>query len=46
MVGDGLVALHGYFTDLLEEAGAETREEAVASRASLRDMIKMRFGFE
>jgi hypothetical protein len=46
MTGDGLVALHGHFTALLEEAGAETSEEAQASRASLRDMIKMHFGFE
>jgi hypothetical protein len=46
MTGDGLVALHHHFTTLLEEQGAETREEAQASRASLRDMFKMRFGYE
>jgi hypothetical protein len=44
MTGDGLVALHHHFTTLLEEQGAETSEEARASRASLREMIEMHFG--
>jgi hypothetical protein len=44
MSGDGLKSLPGHLTDLLEKAGAETKEEAAASRKYLRDMIRDRFG--
>jgi hypothetical protein len=44
MTGSGLIALHHHLTDLIEEAGAETTEEAQRSKASLKGMIRMRFG--
>jgi hypothetical protein len=46
MTGSGLIALHSHLTTLLQKKGAETSEEAAASRASLRDMIKLNFGFQ
>lgn len=43
MTGDGLISLYSHLTSLLEQAGVETKEEAAASRASLREMMQERF---
>ncbi|MGC1780563.1 MAG: hypothetical protein WBB34_21720 [Xanthobacteraceae bacterium] len=44
MAGDGLIALHSHLTDLIENAGAETKEEAAASRQNLREAVGFPFG--
>lgn len=43
MTGDGLKALHSHLTDLIEQAGAETAEEAQASKRQLRETLNERF---